>query len=107
MGAITPTAGGLVFFGDVGGNYALNAANGHELWPEVGTLMEKANGQFTVITDQHNVFREAQNKTNDELMKAQLDKLKHDLRQVSTLRSRINELGTDHPTRKSPAASGA
>src|SRR5262245_9862106 len=33
VGAITPTAGGLVFFGDVGGNfYALNAANGQKLW---------------------------------------------------------------------------
>jgi alcohol dehydrogenase (cytochrome c) len=30
---MTPTAGGLVFFGDMGGNfYALNAANGQKLW---------------------------------------------------------------------------
>jgi alcohol dehydrogenase (cytochrome c) len=33
MGAVTPTAGGLVFFGDMGGNfYALDAANGQKLW---------------------------------------------------------------------------
>jgi len=33
LGGLTPTAGGLVFFGDVGGNfYALDAANGHKLW---------------------------------------------------------------------------
>jgi alcohol dehydrogenase (cytochrome c) len=30
---VTPTAGGLVFFGDVGGNfYAVDAANGQKLW---------------------------------------------------------------------------
>jgi alcohol dehydrogenase (cytochrome c) len=30
---MTPTAGNLVFFGDMGGNfYALNAANGERLW---------------------------------------------------------------------------
>jgi alcohol dehydrogenase (cytochrome c) len=30
---VTPTAGGLVFFGDVGGNfYALDAATGQKLW---------------------------------------------------------------------------
>jgi alcohol dehydrogenase (cytochrome c) len=33
VGAVTPTAGGVVFFGDVGGNfYALDAANGQKLW---------------------------------------------------------------------------
>jgi alcohol dehydrogenase (cytochrome c) len=33
QGAVTPTAGGLVFFGDVGGNfYALDAATGQKLW---------------------------------------------------------------------------
>jgi alcohol dehydrogenase (cytochrome c) len=33
VGATTPTAGGLVFFGDVGGNfYALDAATGEKLW---------------------------------------------------------------------------
>jgi alcohol dehydrogenase (cytochrome c) len=33
FGAVTPTAGGLVFFGDMGGNfYALDAATGHKLW---------------------------------------------------------------------------
>ncbi|MEO6689900.1 MAG: PQQ-binding-like beta-propeller repeat protein [Dokdonella sp.] len=33
MGGITPTSGGLVFFGDMGGNfYAFNAASGKKLW---------------------------------------------------------------------------
>ena len=33
FGAVTPTAGGLVFFGDMGGNfYALEAATGRKLW---------------------------------------------------------------------------
>jgi alcohol dehydrogenase (cytochrome c) len=33
VGAITPTAGGVVFFGDLGGNfYALDAATGEKLW---------------------------------------------------------------------------
>src|SRR5215831_10315572 len=33
MGAVTPTAGGLVFFGDLGGNfYAIDAATGKKLW---------------------------------------------------------------------------
>jgi alcohol dehydrogenase (cytochrome c) len=33
VGAVTPTAGGLVFVGDVGGNfYALDAATGEKLW---------------------------------------------------------------------------
>ena len=33
IGAMTPTAGGVVFFGDVGGNfYALDAASGEKLW---------------------------------------------------------------------------
>jgi len=33
LGAVTPTAGGLVFFGDVSGNfYALDAATGQKLW---------------------------------------------------------------------------
>jgi alcohol dehydrogenase (cytochrome c) len=32
-GAVIPTAGGLVFFGDMGGNfYALDAATGQKLW---------------------------------------------------------------------------
>ena len=30
---MTPTAGGVVFFGDIGGNfYALDSANGEKLW---------------------------------------------------------------------------
>ena len=33
MGGVTPTAGGVIFFGDMGGNvYAVNAANGERLW---------------------------------------------------------------------------
>jgi alcohol dehydrogenase (cytochrome c) len=33
VGAMTPTAGGVVLFGDLGGNlYALDAATGQELW---------------------------------------------------------------------------
>jgi alcohol dehydrogenase (cytochrome c) len=33
MSAVTPTAGGLVFFGDMGGDfYALDAATGQKLW---------------------------------------------------------------------------
>ena len=33
VGGITPTAGGLVFFGDIGGNfYAVDASNGKQLW---------------------------------------------------------------------------
>ena len=33
IGGVTPTAGGLVFFGDVGGNfYAVDATNGQKLW---------------------------------------------------------------------------
>ena len=33
FGGVTPTAGGLVFFGDMGGNfYALDTATGQKLW---------------------------------------------------------------------------
>ena len=33
VGGVTPTAGGVVFFGDMGGNfYALDAATGQKLW---------------------------------------------------------------------------
>jgi alcohol dehydrogenase (cytochrome c) len=33
VGGMTPTAGGVVFFGDIGGNfYALDAASGQKLW---------------------------------------------------------------------------
>ncbi len=36
LSAITPTAGGVVFFGDLGGNfYALDSSNGQKLWGEV------------------------------------------------------------------------
>ncbi|HLN49755.1 MAG TPA: PQQ-binding-like beta-propeller repeat protein, partial [Steroidobacteraceae bacterium] len=36
VGAITPTAGGLVFFGDLGGNfYALDSSTGQKLWSQV------------------------------------------------------------------------
>jgi hypothetical protein len=42
LGAVTPTAGGLVFFGDAGGNfYALDAATGQKLW---GWLVEVSTG---------------------------------------------------------------
>jgi alcohol dehydrogenase (cytochrome c) len=35
VSGVTPTAGGLVFFGDAGGNfYAVDAANGQKLWAE-------------------------------------------------------------------------
>ncbi len=35
LGGMTPTAGGVVFFGDIGGNfYALNSANGEKLWAQ-------------------------------------------------------------------------
>jgi alcohol dehydrogenase (cytochrome c) len=35
VGAMTPTAGGVVFFGDIGGNfYALDSANGQKLWTQ-------------------------------------------------------------------------
>jgi alcohol dehydrogenase (cytochrome c) len=35
IGGVTPTAGGVVFFGDVGGNfYALDAATGGKLWSQ-------------------------------------------------------------------------
>jgi len=36
VAAITPTAGGIVFFGDLGGNlYALDASTGQKLWGQV------------------------------------------------------------------------
>jgi len=36
VGAITPTAGGVVFFGDLGGNfYVLDSSNGQKLWSTV------------------------------------------------------------------------
>jgi alcohol dehydrogenase (cytochrome c) len=36
IGAITPTAGGVVFFGDLGGNfYALDSTTGEKLWGQV------------------------------------------------------------------------
>jgi alcohol dehydrogenase (cytochrome c) len=53
---VTPTAGGLVLFGDVGGNlYALDAANGQRLWGQKiggviagGVITYTANGLQTV-----------------------------------------------------------
>src|SRR5246500_2081012 len=52
MGAVTPTAGGLVFFGDLGGNfYAIDAATGQKLWGQkiggaigVGVITYTVNG---------------------------------------------------------------
>ena len=36
LSAITPTAGGVVFFGDLGGNfYALDSSNGQKLWGQM------------------------------------------------------------------------
>jgi alcohol dehydrogenase (cytochrome c) len=36
IGAVTPTAGGVVFFGDLGGNfYALDSTTGEKLWGQV------------------------------------------------------------------------
>ena len=52
VSGITPTAGGLVFFGDVGGNfYALDALTGEKLWGQKiggaiggGVIAYRANG---------------------------------------------------------------
>jgi alcohol dehydrogenase (cytochrome c) len=52
LSGMTPTAGGIVFFGDMGGNfYALNAANGQRLWGQKiggaiggGVITYSANG---------------------------------------------------------------
>ena len=42
VGAITATAGGIVFFGDMGGNfYALDSSNGQKLW---GTVLTGGGG---------------------------------------------------------------
>jgi alcohol dehydrogenase (cytochrome c) len=42
VGGMTPTAGGVVFFGDIGGNfYALDAASGQKLW---GVISYAVNG---------------------------------------------------------------
>ena len=56
IGAMTPTAGGVVFFGDIGGNfYALDAANGQKLWGQElggaiagGVITYTANGEQKV-----------------------------------------------------------
>ena len=53
---MTPTAGGVVFFGDMGGNfYALDAATGRKLWGEKiggaiggGVITYTADGQQKV-----------------------------------------------------------
>jgi len=60
LGGLTPTAGGLLFFGDVGGNfYAVDAANGQKLWGQKlsgaiggGVITYTANGaqQVAVAT---------------------------------------------------------
>jgi alcohol dehydrogenase (cytochrome c) len=51
VGAVTPTGGGLVFFGDVGGNfYALDASNGQKLWGDkIGGAI--AGGVITYTTN--------------------------------------------------------
>ena len=56
IAAVTPTAGGLVFFGDVGGNlYAVNAETGEKLWSQQleaalagGLITYTVNGQQKV-----------------------------------------------------------
>ncbi len=58
LGGITPTAGGVVFFGDLGGNfYALDSATGQKLWGQVlgsgggiggGVITYSVNGQQKV-----------------------------------------------------------
>lgn len=56
LSGMTPTAGGLVFFGDMGGNfYALNAATGQRLWGQKiggaiggGVITYTANGDQKV-----------------------------------------------------------
>jgi alcohol dehydrogenase (cytochrome c) len=56
LGGITPTAGGLVFFGDLGGNfYAVDANNGKRLWNQKlegaiggGVITYMANGSQRV-----------------------------------------------------------
>ena len=49
VGAITPTAGGVVFFGDLGGNfYALDSSTGQKLWGQVlGTAAAIGGGIIT------------------------------------------------------------
>jgi alcohol dehydrogenase (cytochrome c) len=51
--AITPTAGGVVFFADMGGNfYALDSANGQKLWGQtLGTGGGIGGGIITYIAD--------------------------------------------------------
>jgi alcohol dehydrogenase (cytochrome c) len=53
LGAITPTAGGVVFFGDLGGNfYALDSSNGQKLWGQVlGTGGGIGGGVITYAVD--------------------------------------------------------
>jgi alcohol dehydrogenase (cytochrome c) len=58
LGAVTPTAGGVVFFGDLGGNfYALDSATGQKLWGQTlgtgggiggGVITYSVNGQQKV-----------------------------------------------------------
>jgi outer membrane protein assembly factor BamB len=43
--AVTPTAGGLVFFGDMGGNfYALDATTGKKLWGREDRRRDRGRG---------------------------------------------------------------
>jgi alcohol dehydrogenase (cytochrome c) len=51
FGAVAPTAGGIVFVGDAGGNfYALDAANGQKLWgQDLGAAI--AGGGITYAAD--------------------------------------------------------
>jgi alcohol dehydrogenase (cytochrome c) len=56
VSGITPTAGGVAFFGDMGGNfYAVDASNGKQLWAQKldggiggGVITYRANGSQKV-----------------------------------------------------------
>jgi len=54
LSGMTPTAGGVVFFGDIGGNvYALDAANGQKLWgQELGGAIGAGVITYTVNGEQ-------------------------------------------------------
>jgi outer membrane protein assembly factor BamB len=58
---MTPTAGGVVFFGDIGGNfYALDAANGQKLWgQELGGAIGGGVITYTVNGAQRSLWRPA------------------------------------------------
>jgi glucose dehydrogenase len=61
VSGMTPTAGGVVFFGDIGGNfYALDAANGQKLWgQELGGAIGGGVITYTVNGAQRSLWRPA------------------------------------------------